>query len=490
MKKRTSAFYALCCVFTLLSIISCDPEDGLIPIPDPNDPTPGNTSFALGWSGEEDLGTVPASTNFGFGNSNLPSSVNLIPQFPPIGDQGQLGTCVTWAVGYNIKTALSGMTRGLSTSQLANRANQYSPKDLFLAIPDQQKGPNCNGTNFSQALNTLQDRGVASFQTVPYSALGNCSQANLQSNWNAEASQNKIKYWRKIEPSVQSIKQNLANNVPVILGARLSDNFMSWNSSAVISSSTSFVNVGQHAYHALVIAGYDDNKGPNGAFRIINSWGEFWGDRGYIWIDYNYLITEFCNSSIGEKPLFIAADEEGSVTPPDTPDPVVSGVDLATWVFEDRSTYSFNATERRIDFNIYNIGNQSASPNRNWSFYYIYFNAYNADDYGVLFYDEFNNSANPNSYYCPLAYSCVFNYNIPPGGSFAQSVWGQSDQYRIYNMPPITGDYYLVLVADAGDQFSEQDELNNLFYTTLDPKYFQAGFAPAPQGEGGTGGTD
>jgi hypothetical protein len=30
----------------------------------------------------------------------------------------------------------------------------------------------------------------------------------------------------------------------------------------------------------------------------------------------------------------------------------------------------------------------------------------------------------------------------------------------------LTGDYYLVMVADAGSKFDEQDEENNLFYVT------------------------
>lgn len=467
------------------SIFNTDPD----PEPDPMDSTSTTTEYFLGWAGDDDVDDIPTSTNFGFGSGgNLPSSVDLVPRFPPIGDQGQYGTCVAWAVAYNIKTALNGMSRGLSTSQLASRPNQFSPADLFIALPDNQKGPNCGGTNFSSALELLQNRGVASFQTAPYNGLGNCSQSNLPSSWTSEAAQNKIKYWRKIEASVQSIKQNLANNVPVILGARLADNFMSWNSSSVLTSSTSFNQVGQHAYHALVIAGYDDNKGPGGAFKVINSWGDFWGDKGYIWIDYNYMISEFCNSRSGDKPLFIAADEEGNVTPPDGPDPVTSGVDLAPWVFSDYSIYNWtgNWTEREIDMNIYNIGDKVASPNDNWSFYYIYFNAYNANDYGVIFYDEFNTSANPGTFYCPQAYSCVFNYAIPPGSSFTREVWGLQSQSRSYFMPQITGYYYLALIADAGDSFAEDDELNNVFYTTQDPIYFQNGYGRGQAEEGVT----
>lgn len=475
-----SFFFIVTILISLSFFHSCEKDESS---DSETEPPTEETQYALGWIGEDDIETIPSSTNFGFGSNNLPTSVNLVSKFPPVGDQGNYGTCVSWAVAYNLKTALNGMSKGLSSSQLYSSANQFSPKDLFIAIPDNQKGQNCSGTNFLDALEILQNRGVASMQTVPYSSLGDCSNSNLQSSWTNEASQNKIKYWRKIEGSIQSIKQNLSNNIPVVLGAKLSDNFMSWNSNSVISSSTSFNNVGQHAYHAMIIAGYDDNKGPNGAFKVINSWGEFWGDNGHIWVDYNYMINEFCTSYNGDKPLFIAADDEENNTPPDQTDPIVTGVDLAPWIFSDFSNYQNSgvASERMIDFNIYNIGNQNASPTADWVFYYIYFNAYNANDYGVIFYDNFNTTIPSNSYYCATNYNCIFNYTITPGNSFANTIFGKQSQSRTYYMPQISGYYYLVLIADASDQFAEQDELNNLFYTTLIPKYFENGYGSRPE---------
>ena len=424
MKKLNIYLGLVIMLFASLSITSCG-DDSVIEEME----LPVDLEYSFGWKGEDDMSTVPTSTNFGFGNTgSLPSSVNLVPKFPPIGDQGQYGTCVGWSVAYNTKTAMHGMKKGYSTSDLFSTSKQFSPKDMFTALPDSKKGQDCNGTNFSDALTLLQDRGVATMQTVPYTNLGSCSQSNVQSTWTNEASGFKINYWRRIDPTVASIKQNLANNIPVILGAKLADNFMTWNSDEVISSSTSTNQVGQHAYHAMVIGGYDDNKGPNGAFKVINSWGTAWGDNGYIWMDYNYLINDFCVAFNGGKPLFIMedGDGEGNVTPPDeNPAPNASGVDVAPWVFNDYSTYfsSGYINERIIDFNIYNIGNQTASASADWSIYYIYFNAYNANDYDVIFYDDFNTSIAQNTFNCPTDYNCIFNLDIPAGSNFAGAAW-------------------------------------------------------------------
>jgi hypothetical protein len=43
-------------------------------------------------------------------------------------------------------------------------------------------------------------------------------------------------------------------------------------------------------------------------------------------------------------------------------------------------------------------------------------------------------------------------------------------------MPNITGDYYLILVADAGQTLGDVDYSNNMFYTSDLPGYFTNGF--------------
>lgn len=462
--------------------LDCDKKEDDMVDDDPQmtDDDPGS-EYALGWFGNDDMSTIPTSTNFGFGNiSSTSNSADLSGYFPPIGDQNPYGTCVSWAVGYYGKTATSAIKNGWSGQQLQQPSFQASPKDLFFAIPNSRKGLDCNGTNFVTALETLQQRGVASMQTVPYTDLNfNCSQGRLQSSWTSEAGQNRIDYWRRIDPNVSSIKQNIDNNVPVVFGAALPENFPYINSSSVLTAGSAGLQ-GRDALHAMAIVGYDDSRGPNGAFRVINSWGTFWGDNGFVWIDYNYFFDGFCIPINGGYPLFIMAEQSGNTPPNGGGNTPSNGVDMAPWVFGDISRFptTGNPLQRSLAYDVYNIGNQTATSNNNWSIYYIYFNAYNANDYNVIFVDTLTDQLPAGTFSCNSNFSsCGINVDIAPGSSFASTFLGTDGTTREYFMPQITGLYYLVLIADAEDRFQERDELNNLFYTTQAPKYFEFGYS-------------
>lgn len=467
MKKQHYLYFAL---LIIAGFSSCKKKED-----DTDEPTDISISNG-GWFGSDNPGSIPSAVTFGNGQT-VPAAYDLIPKFPPVGDQGQYGTCVAWASGYNIKTALEGMDRGLTSNQLASGANQISPRDLFTAVPDSKKGENCNGTNFSDALDILLSRGAATLQTVPYNNLNGCANANLQSSWTQEAGNHKIKSYRKIALTVAAIKENIANNVPVLCGAKLSDSFVTWNDDNVLTSNTTYNQTGIHAYHALTIAGYDDSKGPNGAFRIINSWATTWGDAGHIWVDYNFFVSQFCY----DGNVYIAINDKGNNPPPNIDSTSTGNVDLASWAFSDVSLgYDPNVQlyGRELVYNIYNIGDQAANASDNWDIYYIYYDAFDANNYGILFFDEFNTSV-PAGTYQWVNDHYVINYDIQGGDNFGNAVFGQTSLYQDYYVPQITGLFYLVMIADGHDAFNEPDEQNNLFYTTPQyPVYFLDGYAP------------
>ena len=422
---------------------------------------------ANGWLvDDENMDDIPQDVDVVDVDENgLPSKVDLESKFPPIGDQGSYGTCVVWASGYNLKTALDGIDKNLTTAQLASPSYQTSPADLWYAIPSASKGTDCNGTNFEPALTALISSGAASLSEVPYSRVDVSCSGSAKGNSSA-----KLANFRKIADgesnqgmTVANFKYYLSQRRPIVIGARLGDRFMAWNSSSVINYDTYVKEGMQHAYHAMVLSGYDDSKH---AFRVRNSWGTSWGDNGSIWVDYDFFLSSFVfaafvaqnTNSVSVSTTGIAASD------------LTSGYDLLAYYAEDYvDTTGTSELDRVFSYTIYNSGTNDILASQKWRVLYMYYNATNANDYQVIFEDYYTNeytsvkdSINQLASSDALCGGYWNNINAPAG----KSVGGDFEIQ--YTMPNITGKYYLVVYADAYDAIAEGNEDNNFYFITAE----------------------
>ena len=508
--KKTKLFTALLSAGLLtgsISFTSCEDEEGNSLLSNIVSVLFGGNEYAqnsgdnyFGWFGqdedtehqEQDILLSTTKTSERLSSQNLPSKVDLTNNLPPIGNQGQYGTCVAWAVAYNCRTFLYSKQKGLSKSQLKNASNQFSPKDLFWSIDDSYKGSGCNGTNFEYAFDVMIKRGVATQNDVPYTNLGNCTKNT--SAGSATAGNYKIKSFRQIKVDKQTIKAYLANGQLVVFGAQLGDEFMEANSSSVLYSQT-YGYTGQHAYHAMVCSGYDDSKGSNGAFRVVNSWGENWGDDGYIWVDENFFVgggfaycayvaynlndTEVNDDNTVNDDSKASGDDLVAYSLNDN-DATVSNLDGYGLSQSEKEEIASDPTWRQSVYNVYNAGETAISASNNWAICLLYYNAYNANDYGIILLDYYTDQIGNNNEYnsdwkdnpAPASYLGVSaqgyswnHFDIPSGYSVAQCVNSSQKEFTwTYKMPSITGDYYLILFADAFDGIDESNEDNNYCY--------------------------
>jgi hypothetical protein len=387
-----------------------------------------------GWLAEnENLDSIPQDIDINDDSTALPSVKSLESKFPPIGDQGQYGTCVAWATGYNLKTSLNAIEKGWNATDLKTPANQTSPKDLWFVIGKPDKGANCEGTNFEPALDALISKGAENLNSVPYSNMGNCSGTSSGNANNKLANYRKIAYNNSLSGNAikkdgmtqNNFKGYLAQGRPVLFGAKLGDRFMRWNSANIISSDT-YNNPGmQHAYHAMILVGYDDSKK---AFRVRNSWGTGWGDNGSIWVDYNFFLEEFCFAA------FVAQNQSSGISSNINAKQLPSGHDLLVAYAEDFVPDKNSPRERVFSYNVYNSGTEPILASKKWTVLYMYYNAYNANDNGIIYEDDYK------------------DYKL---------------KIR-YTMPNVTGKYYLVVYADAYNAVEESNEDNNFYFITAD----------------------
>ena len=499
MKKRilSAAALSACLLGGTALITGCDDETTAAILSaffqSDTDYSSNAGSNYFGWFGnDEDTESIEDDINLSTTSSNnltasLPTSVDLTGNLPAIGDQGQYGTCVAWATAYNCRTWLYAKAKGLKTSSL-NSSNTFSPADIFMAIDDSYKGEDCGGTNFEYAFDKMVSRGVATLATAPYSNLS-CS-SKPSSSWNTNAANYKIKSYREISVNKNTIKQYLSEGRLVVFGAKLGDEFMYADDNSVLTKQTSFNYTGMHAYHALVCAGYDDSKGSNGAFLVVNSWGKSWGYNGYIWVDENF----FCGGDFAYCAFVAYGLDDDELEIDNSDNSVVntnSGYDLIPMNLDDEDYYvpsdsdSDDPTWRTAYYNVYNAGESTISASNDWAICYLWYDAYNANNYGILLFDFYTNKLGEageydgnwnetNAYKLTGVTSqgyCWNNINVAGGESVAHAVDGRSGTFNwTYRMPTdLNGKYYLVLIADAFGAISESNEDNNYCFVSEDP---------------------
>ncbi|MBQ3655836.1 MAG: C1 family peptidase [Bacteroidales bacterium] len=477
------------------------------PNPTPDPVTPVSDTYSTGYFVDDASNIVkdflPVSYGAGF-EGVMPTEIDLTQYMPPIGDQDVYGTCVAWSLAYNYRSYLRAKAGKLTKSQLADPTYQFSPKDLFYAIDKSKKGENgdyCNGTNFQPAFEVMQDRGVATLATVPYTDMNKCEN-KPEAAWTREANEYKISEWFNIDKNrinkngADELKAYLCTGKPIALGARLYKSFKNYKG-GVLSSQTD----GYWGLHAMLICGYDDNKQ---AFKVVNSWGTKWGDKGYLWVDYDYMVDEFVSKdSKGNYNFYVAYSKDREVIIDDDDDIVddddlVEEYDLAVSKVSFKDYYadgdpdSDDPTWRTIEFNVYNAGKTVVPSSKKWQVVALIYNAYNADDRQYLqlvrYTDEFGSQGerckkwtNGMGYGNPETVTSIksegyawCNVDLQSGQGAAEALSGKKNGRFAWpvrmeiDKQLLNGDYYIQIIADYGNVLNERCRDNNVVHISAD----------------------
>ena len=213
-----------------------------------------------------DLAKMPKASTF---RAFLPPRVDLSADFPPVGDQGKTQMCVGWSTGYALRSYLERKRRQVD---LAVPGNRFSPYFVYTQI-----APNCNsGAKISDAL-ALQSQ-IGALPISEYGAM-DCNRPP-DAAAKARAVNYRIGNFRVVKQDrPDDVKGELARGHPVAFGMLINRSFMRLRGDGIYDEPPDKPVGG----HAMVLIGYDDARQ---AFRVQNSWGPQWGDRGYGWISY------------------------------------------------------------------------------------------------------------------------------------------------------------------------------------------------------------
>lgn len=275
-RKITTAYQILFVAIVSLLLASCQKNDNS-PNPNPN-PGPQDNSLGLTLASSAETMGIPNTPQFLLGD--VPASVAL--DMPPVGNQGQQGSCTSWSTAY---AGMSFFMNRLNGTHYASNQQLCSPKYVYNQIT---RGA-CGGTSIPSNLNVLLNNGVCTLSDMPYSDLDCSIQPNATQN--AGATLNKIFSWKMVDKTnTNVIKSCLLAKYPVFIALTVDESFDNLQPPYIWSAKYGAT----RGNHAVTVVGYDDAKG---AFKIQNSWGTGWGDKGHLWIAYSF----FANAVVGNE---------------------------------------------------------------------------------------------------------------------------------------------------------------------------------------------
>ena len=226
----------------------------------------------------------------------MPSTYSLEQYAPKRLNQGQQGSCVGWASSYAARTILYARETGNAPNNVA-----FSPSSLY----NQIALANCQGAYIYNAMDVMAKKGVAQFDDFPYND-NSCSTSPSSSMLGYP-----IKGYNRLTESdndykvdMLAIKQNIAQGAPVVIGMMVGGSFMTAmkGSDYWIPTQSDYYMSG-FGGHAMCVIGYDDYfDGDQGAFQIMNSWGDDWGRNGIAWVSYEDFY-HFMKESYGLYPM-------------------------------------------------------------------------------------------------------------------------------------------------------------------------------------------
>jgi len=215
--------------------------------------------------------------------NNLPATFDLSSFLPEVGNQGRLGSCTAWATVYYGRSLLFNYGGGSSRTQ----GVRLSPSYIYNQITQGQ----CKGTSIARSLQLMVNEGASEWDVFPYQSTGCNVQPTADQRDNA--SNYKMGNYKILSGVnlVAEVKTLLTQGKPVVVAMGLDREFGKKDGMGLSAYRPHQVKKAEiYGAHAMLVVGYSDQFK---AFKLVNSWGEGWGDNGFVWVDYEAFDNVF-----------------------------------------------------------------------------------------------------------------------------------------------------------------------------------------------------
>lgn len=219
----------------------------------------------------------------------LPAKVDLSaikPGMPGVYDQGEIGSCTGNAIAAAVEYVLR--------RQPATR--EFVPSRLFIYYNERY----IEGTVASDAGAEIRD-GIKA--VAQWGVCSESPQADPAAVWPYRIDQftvhpptecytaalrDLVRNYSRVSQDLPSMQRCLAGGWPIVFGFSVYASFESDEVARTGIVPMPGTTEAQEGGHAVLCVGYDDSTKM---FKVRNSWGPGWGDRGYCYIPYDYLLN-------------------------------------------------------------------------------------------------------------------------------------------------------------------------------------------------------
>lgn len=210
---------------------------------------------------------------------DLPEKVDLRESCPAVYDQKELGSCTANAIGaaYEFDEIKQ------------NEDNVFVPSRLFIYY-NERKMENTtdsdSGASIRDGVKSINKFGVCNEKMWPYEITKFTIKPGDECY--KEAKNHISVSYKRLDQTLFDMKCCLNDGYPFVFGFTVFDSF----ETDEVSKTGMMVMPGEGESslggHAVMAVGYDNEKQ---VFIVRNSWGLGWGDKGYFYMPYEYIIN-------------------------------------------------------------------------------------------------------------------------------------------------------------------------------------------------------
>jgi len=206
---------------------------------------------------------------------SVPESVDLrkSPHMPPVYDQGNLGSCTAQV---------------LCAAYDFVKPGDFMGSRLFLYYNERVLGndvSNDSGATMGDGIKSITTHGLCRENLWPYD-IKEFATKPPDHCYEAALADKALKVYN-VPKSLKEMQATLASGLPFVAGMRIYSSFESGPVTKTGIASMPRPKDKMLGGHAVLVCGYD-NKSRRWIIR--NSWGTSWGDKGYFYLPYKYLL--------------------------------------------------------------------------------------------------------------------------------------------------------------------------------------------------------